>query len=215
VRIGNAKGVAERALENERCDILADSVALVIALSSDSARKPERGEPLAFAVSAHVSAISGPLKQLAFGFGGALAFEGFSSLRFELRGTHTLAQDTTYAGSSLGASFGLTTFAARGCRLWRFGMIELAPCIGADVHHVSANATGFGGAEERQGEATSWGPAAGLFSRLQLAKAFAIFIAAEGVVPLTKRSFVYADVGVLYRASDITLQLLVAPEVRF
>jgi hypothetical protein len=37
----------------------------------------------------------------------------------------------------------------------------------------------------------------------------------EGVVPIVRRRFVFADVGELHQAGPIALQLILAPEVRF
>jgi hypothetical protein len=48
-----------------------------------------------------------------------------------------------------------------------------------------------------------------------LAKAFAAYIVAEGVVPFTQRRFVFSDVGELHRTAAVTLGLLAAAEVRF
>ena len=68
VHITSPVGLGERMLENTRCELLAESVALVIALSAPSfagaRRKPARGASdggLAPALSAHASAVVGPL----------------------------------------------------------------------------------------------------------------------------------------------------------
>jgi hypothetical protein len=218
LRVTSSAGLGERVLENASCEILAGSIALVIALSA--APSPDvsqlddaRDEGLALAISANASALFGPLSQPALGVGGGIAVEGFSSLRFELRGAYFAPQSTTFDRSSLGGRFGLITFGVRGCRLWSFGAFDLAPCAGADLDHVTAS--GFGGTVSRQREADWWGPALGVFSRLHLAKALAIDFAADGVVPLFRRRFVFSDVGELQRASAIALEVRVAPEVRF
>ena len=222
VRITSAAGFGERELENTRCELLADSVALVVALSAGTSAESTNGgasEPeLAVSASAHASAALGPLPDVALGVGGAVALEGFSSLQLELRGGYYVPQTSTFDeraidGGLLGARFRLLTFGARGCRFWRFGALELAPCVGAELYHVEAS--GFGGAVERDGGSTWWGPAAGLLARLRLTKAFAIRAAADGVVPLSRRRFVFADLGPLHRASALALHVLVGPEVRF
>ena len=212
-------GSGERVLENSQCDTLADSVALVIAMSiSDSGdvsqdAHPEPSQPLALAVAAQGSSLFGVLPQPAWGVGGAIAVEGLGSLRFELHGAYYARQSTTFDDPTLGGRFGLVTFGARACRLWTFGEVDFAPCLGAETYLV--NATGFGGNVSRYQEATIWGLAAGLFGRVHLAKAFAAYIVAEGVVPFTQRRFVFSDVGELHRTAAVTLGLLAAAEVRF
>src|SRR5882672_2474030 len=92
LRVVTRAGSGERILENSQCDTLADSVALVIALSvSDSAGASQDVHPgpsprLALAVSAQGSGVFGALPHPALGVGGAIALEGLASLRFELRG---------------------------------------------------------------------------------------------------------------------------------
>ncbi len=220
LKVVSADGSGERVLENEQCDLLADSVALVIALS---ASPPAESEPddarsrdtdrVALAASAEGSVLFGALPHPAVGAGGAVAVEGLASLRFELRGAYYARQSATFDGDTLGARFGLVTFGARACRLWSFGAADVAPCVGAEGYLVTA--TGFGGAVSRHQDASWWGPAIGLFGRMHVAKAFAVYVALDGVAPLTRRRFVFSDVGELYRPSAVALELLVAPEVRF
>jgi hypothetical protein len=219
VRISGPAGVGERNLENAECDLLAESVALVIALSATSADTPvpdRRSAPTArpsFGFSAQASALFGVLPNPALGLGAGLSMDTSPALRFELRGSYYAEQSATFDQSSLGGRFNLVTFAARGCYAWRLGAFDLAPCIGADLYHVTAS--GFGGEESLSPNATSWGPALGLFGRWRLHEAFAIYIAADAVVPLTRRRFVFADVGELHRGTVVAAQLLLAPEMRF
>jgi hypothetical protein len=221
LRIISAAGFGERVLENRRCELLTDSVALVIALSAtsspdsanDNGMRDEPSEGVTLAGSAHASVLSGTLPNPAFGIGAGVSMEGLAALRFELRGSYYFRQSKTFDNSVVGGSFGLIAFGARGCRVWSFGAWELGPCVGAQVYHVAA--TGFGGEVVRHGDATWGGPALGVFGRLRIVKAFAIYVAADGVVALARRSFVFSDVGELHRASALALQLLVAPEVRF
>jgi hypothetical protein len=219
VRIAHAGRVGERLLEHDRCDVLADSVALVISLSAsagDSVRAERvdapRSRPV-FTLAAQAVALFGALPSPGLGIGGALAAEDIASLRFELRGAYFLPQSTTFEPGGPGATFRLFALGARGCRTWSFGAFDLAPCIGADVYRMAAS--GFGGSPSLDGSATWWGPAFGALSRVRLVKAFAIYIAVEGIVPITRRRFVFADVGQLHRAGPIALQLILAPEVRF
>lgn len=208
-------GSGERILEHARCDVLADSVAVVIALTvatpQDELAKDEAAQ-LKVAASALVSALFGTLPKPSLGIGAALALQA-RSLRFELRGAFHLPQSTTFPGTQLGARFSVISFAARGCWLPSLGAFEIGPCIGVDVQHVSAS--GFGGDVRLDGHATSWGPALGALGRVRLTKAFAIVVAAEGAIPITRQHFVYADVGPLHRASPVAVQLLIATEVQF
>jgi hypothetical protein len=219
LRVTTSAGSGERILENRQCDTLADSVALVIALSvsgaADSSRaaEAESKERLALAVSAQGDALFGALPHPAVGVGGAIAVEGLLSLRLELRGAYYARQSTTFDNTTLGGRFGLVTFGARACRLWTLGGIDLAPCAGAEAYLVTA--TGFGGTVSRHQEASWWGPAVGLFGRMHLAKAFAVYVVADGVAPLSRRRFVFSDVGELYRPSVVALGLQAAAEVRF
>jgi hypothetical protein len=211
LRIESPTGIGERVLENASCDLLADSVALVIALASQA--EPPRSERLTWTVSAHVAGLLGPLPHAGLGFGADVAVEGLAALRVAFSGSYYLPQSKTFADGPEGADFNLVAFGARVCRLWSFDAFDLAPCLGAELYHMSAR--GFGGEEGLPGQTTFWGPAAGIFARVRLLDAFAIHLAADGVVPLSRRSFVYSDVGQLHRASALALQLLVAAEVRF
>jgi hypothetical protein len=215
LRTASPTGSGERVLEHARCEVLADSVAVVIALTvatpQDEARKDKAGR-LSVAASAQVSVLFGTLPEPSLGLGAAIAFEA-PSLRFELRGAFHLPQSTTFAATQLGARFSAVSFAARGCWVSSVGAFELGPCIGADVQQISAS--GFGGEVFLSGHATSWGPALGAFGRVRLAKTFGIVVVAEGAVPIFRRRFVFADVGVLHRASPVAVTLLIAPEVRF
>jgi len=222
VQITSASGFGEREIENTRCELLADSVALVVAMSASTSADSTSGRASqsqrAVSASANASVALGPLPNATLGVSGAVALEGFSSVQLELRGGYYVPQTATFDepaidGGALGARFRLLTFGARGCRFWRLGALELAPCVGAEVYHVEAS--GFGGAVGRDGAATWWGPAAGLLARVRLTKAFAIRAAADGVVPLSRRRFVFSDLGALHRASALALHVLVGPEVRF
>jgi hypothetical protein len=219
VRTSGPAGVGERTLENADCALLAESVALVIALSASSADTPLpdlRSAPTArpiFGFSAQTSALFGALPSPALGVGAGLSMDASPSLRFELRGSYYLEQSATFEQSSLGARFQLVTFAARGCYAWRLRAFDLAPCIGADRYHVTAS--GFNGQVSLSPATTWWGPALGLFGRWRLHEKFAIYVAADAVVPLTKQRFVFADVGELHHAAVVAVQLLLAPELRF
>jgi hypothetical protein len=221
LRVTSAAGFGERTLENTRCEILTDSVALIIALSAAPASgqqsestTSESGEGLDLSISAHATGVFGPLPQMARGVGGALAVEGFAALRFELSGTYYARQSTTFPQTTLGGRFDLMRFGARGCRLWSFNVFTLGPCIGAEIYYIQGS--GFGGMSKSDGESLVWGPAVGVFGRLRLLKVFALYLAADGVAPVSRRRFVFSDViGPLHRPSAVAFQVFIAPEVRF
>ena len=210
VRVQSSIGSGERVLENTDCEILADSVALVIALS---ASESEGGAQGVFALSAHGSVAFGPLPEPAFGVGGALALEGLWSLRWELTGTYYAEQSSSYDDANVGADFRMLGFGARGCRVWELGRFDLAPCLGIQLYRIEGE--GHGGMLQSSGAAYVWGPALRLFGRLRLLRAFAVFLAADGVVPVVRRSFVYRDLGPLHRPAAFAFQLFLAPEVLF
>jgi hypothetical protein len=211
VRIQSRVGAGERVLENANCEILADSVALVIALSASGSAPSERVLTLAF--SAHATAVSGPLPKLGLGFGGAFAVEGPWALRFELSGSYYEKQSSTYDQLNIGARFRTLRFGARACRLWSAGRVQFAPCLGAEIFRIEGE--GFGGTKYSSGAAYVWGPALGVFGRLRLFSVMGLIIAADAIVPVVRRRFVYSDLGPLHRPAALALQLFIAPEVQF
>jgi hypothetical protein len=220
VLITSSAGFGQRILENPRCELLAESVALVIALSTPQyaapRRKPahERSDGgLAAALSAHAAAVVGPLPRLAIGAGGTLAVEGFAALRLELSGTYYAHQTSRFDEMNIGARFRLIGFGARGCRLWTLGPFELAPCLGAQFYAITGK--GFGGMVSHDGGSLLWGPTLGVLGRLRLLPQLAFILAADGVVPVSRRRFVFSDVGRLHRPSAFAFQLFAGPEVRF
>jgi hypothetical protein len=216
IRSTQAEDAGERTLENSDCSILADSVALVIALSAaDGARdmRAASAETLRLGVSAHAAALSGTLPRVAFGAGVDLAAEGFWSLRTELSATLYLDQNERFAGRQIGATFRLISFAARVCRIWAFGRLELAPCLGAQLSRIAAQ--GFGGTQHSLGSASVVAPSLGLFVRLRLFSRFFVRLAADLAVPIERRRFVYTDLGLLHQPAALAGQLFLAPELQF
>jgi hypothetical protein len=210
LQIQSPKGPAERTLENPSCEVLADSVALVIALSAGYPAS-KRASPKLL-LSAHTTATHGPLPQLALGAGGALAVEGLAALRFEAGASLHFGQSLRYSGSSVGASFGLIRVGARLCRVWTLGRLDLAPCLGAELYRVAAD--GFGGETHHAGTAYLFGPALGAHTRLRLFTHFSVSLGLDASAPLARRGFVYEDLGLLHRPAVFAFQLWVAPEVQ-
>ncbi|HKU38611.1 MAG TPA: hypothetical protein VJR89_10705 [Polyangiales bacterium] len=226
LNLTSSAGFGDRELEDSRCEVLAESVALVIALSA-SRSTVEHGElapdaqdsGLTIALSPLVSASAGPLPKVALGAGLTFALEGLASLRLELGATYHAKQSSTFDGSALddgitaGGRFDLLRFGARVCRLWALGATELGPCLGAQLHRIAGK--GFGGMRSSPGHSLAWGPALGAFGRLRLWPHFALSLALDAALPLSRQRFVFSDAGLLHRPSALWFQLSVGPEVLF
>ncbi|MET0389039.1 MAG: hypothetical protein ABW321_23900 [Polyangiales bacterium] len=205
-------GVGERDIEDARCDVLAESVAVLIALSVPTPVSRDGG--LALAIRPEVTLVWGSLPLVAAGLGAAVAIEGVASLRLELRGAYHASQSTTLPGTPLGAEFQLFTFGASLCRPWRFGHVQGGPCVGAEAHRV--NARGFGGVVQLPGNTSWWGPSLRLFARVHIFRWLDIGVAVEVMVPVSRPQFVFEDVArQLHRVSVIALKASLGPEVRF
>jgi hypothetical protein len=142
-----------------------------------------------------------------------MALEGLAALRLELSGSYYAQQSITFDQTNVGASFRLLRFGARGCRIWNVGAFDLAPCLGAQLFWIEG--VGFGGQAYRSAATFIWGPALGVFGRLLLLPSFALYLAADGFVPIVRQRFVYSDAGPLHRPLALGFQLFFGPEVRF
>ncbi len=217
LRITSSAGTGERALEHRDCEILAQSVALLIALSASGTpstkQTKSRDHDLTFRISAHAAAVSGAVPGIGLGAGGAVALEGLWGLRLELNGTYYAKRTKTFRGTNIGAHFRLLRFGARICRVWSLGVLDLAPCAGAQLYRI--HGAGFGGEQQTDDAAHIVAPTAGAFGRLQLSSHIGAFVAADGVVPASRRRFVYSDLGTLHRPAIVVFQGFVAFEVQF
>lgn len=221
LHITSAAGLGDRELEDTQCEILAESVELVIALSASRSTAARGDVPrgahhpgLALALAPHATALAGALPALAIGAGVTVAVEGLAALRLELSGTYYAHQSSTFGGTDetkVGGVFDLLRLGARGCWLWTLGAFKLGPCAGAQLYRIEA--AGFGGMISRPGESLMWAPAAGVFGRLQLFPQFGIHLSADAALPSTRQRFVFSDLGPLHRPSVLLFQLFVAPEV--
>jgi hypothetical protein len=209
VTVRGPSGLGSRRLEDPRCDVLVDSVAVMIALSIPS---PDSPKP-ALVLRPEGRIAYGMLPRTAAGAGASVALEGLGRFRFELHGAYYVPQSTTFDLTTLGGRFQLFTAGACICHLWSFANVQWGPCVGAEVHSIRAS--GFGGEIRRSGSTAWWGPSARLFARLQLWPAFGISLAVEGVVPMTRPQFIFSDVEQLHRVGAIALQASVGPEIRF
>jgi hypothetical protein len=201
-----------RTLDHSQCDILADSAALVIALSAHRAEDPARAK-LSLSVATHASVVDGVLPRAALGGGVGVALEGWASLRWELNGSYYAGQTATYEGLSIGADFRLLRVAARGCRVWSLGRCDLAPCIGAELYRIDG--AGFGGQVQKNGGAFVWGPALSMFLRLRVWRSLNAQLSAGANLAVSRQRFTYGDLGLLHRPDALAYQVSLAPEVLF
>ena len=224
LRITSAAGFAERTLEGARCDIVADSVALVIAMSAPRSAGPKPAPSnvspvgatmpgLTFRLSAHGTASIGTLPRIGLGVGGTLALEALSALRLELGGTYYVPQIATFTGVEAGAHFSALRVGARGCGLWAIRPLDLGACLGAQLQRIEGK--GFGGAVPRSGAALYLGPSVGVFVRLHVWRSLAVHVAADAVWFFTRQRFVFGGLGPLFQPARSSFQVFIGPEVQF
>lgn len=214
VQIRTTHGSGERALEHASCAVLAESVALVIALSAADHAASETLAPLSFGLSMHAAAIIGTLPRPALGAGMEVAIEGLWGLRVDFGASMFLAQAEEFpVAPGIGARFEMQRLAGRLCRVFLVGAIDLGPCLGAQLSQISAN--GFGGAERASGGSFQFSPTLGLFARLPLWRVWTLRITVEAARPLERRRYIYTDLGLLHRPDAFAGQLFIAPEVLF
>ena len=214
LRFRDRDSIGERALSHTRCDILADSVALVIALSAaDSSARPEQRSRTLVALSVHAAAVSGPLPELALGGGGALAIEGIGSLHVELSASYFAQQTARYDQLAIGATFQMARFAARSCGIWGFGRLDIAPCVGAELFYIRG--TGFGGMAQQRGDTYVWGPELSALVRVRAWGPLAFNLVAGVTLALSRQRFRYSDLATLHQAAPWAFQVGISPEVLF
>ncbi len=208
-------GIGQRTLDHSQCEILADSAALVIVLSANRTHASSGASrtKLVFGVSAHASLVRGVLPRFALGGGLGLALEGWASLRWEISASYYAAQSATYEALSVGADFRLLRVAARSCRIWTIGRLDLAPCVGAQLYRIDG--AGFGGVVESSGGSFVWGPEVSVLLRLQVWRRLSIQLSAGAAWSVSRQRFTYGDLGLLHRPDAFAYQALLAPEVRF
>ncbi|HET8940117.1 MAG TPA: hypothetical protein VFN67_42035, partial [Polyangiales bacterium] len=215
LRFRDQQRVGERTLEDPQCDMLAESVALVIALSAGdgSAGNDITGKRLQLTLSAYGIAVIGPLPNVAWGAGMSIALEGIANLRWEISGSYYAEQTVSYGQMNVGAFFRMFRVAARGCRAWSIDAVDLMPCLGAALYRVDGQ--GFGGRLQKSGGAYVWGPELSVLIRLRLSRHFAVQLSTGAALAMSRQRFTYNDLGPLHRPAPFAYQLLIAPEVLF
>jgi hypothetical protein len=223
VRLRTRRGATtgEREIEATTCEGVADATAVVLALAlvtpgddetappgprPPTAAKPrdapaprkrteDEARTIALGASAagHVAALPSP------SIGGSLTAAWTPGrVRVELDARRWASQSHTTAASNAGARFIMTSLGARGC--WaalQAGRFDLSPCVGADVHLVSAH--GYGADANYVADATWTSTTGGGLARLTLTSWLALRARAEAVVPLTRPMFIVANDSTLHR----------------
>lgn len=240
--VDDARG--ERSLEANSCAALADATALIVALTINPMRDDAPATPVTPSKPANEPLItkhddeeeSPPAKSTLGGFV-ALTMLGdlgtlprvaaapgltvgltYEHFRGEVSGNLWFAQDaTTPNGSSEGSQLQLLDLATRGC--WRevVASIEIAPCLGAGVVHLSSN--GFGETFPQEGDEWWVTARADLIATWTIAEPLAIRVLAGAVLPFARNAIDLVnstgDTVQLHRPALISGQIAIGVEAHF
>lgn len=206
IQLSTREGNWSRSLEDLHCESLADSVALVLALSA-----PTPSEAVAPVISLSLGAggIFGPLPRLAPHAELSVALQ-WSRLRISLLGG-VVAPQTEHL-DELSGRFGLLVVGMQASLVWRLDRLELAPGVGVVGYRFTV--TGQGGATSLTPHALSWGPLLGLLARMRVSERWALCLSLSGALPLIRSRFVFSDAGTLHRPGVVALQTWLGVEVR-
>jgi hypothetical protein len=237
---GRNTDVGLRVLEEAACDVLADAVVTVVAMSlaapgptndaepaappsaastpvSTDASVPSRAasadsEPrLAFGVVA--MADYGTLPSTALGGGVALAWYPVLPLRLEATLLRSFEQSAAVAGAPFGGSFQLTSADLRACWSLLGRVVTVGPCAGVEIAHIDAS--GYGSTTVSNGAETWWSPSVGGAVRWQPIRHLAFSALTDIVFPATRRPFVILNAGTIYQPALASPRSLLFAEVRF
>ena len=229
-----------RALEEGTCDVMADAVATVVAMSlgahphaaealpekrslvtTPPAPKPTANDASAlrapstprFAAGLIVSVDHGTLPATAFGGGVALAWYPITAIRVEGAVARWFQQSTTLPGESLGGSFQLTSVDLRSCWSMLGSAVTVGPCAGLEIAHVDAS--GNGSTSVQNAAETWWAPSLGASVRWAPLERVAFELLADVVFPTARRPFVITNVGPIHRPAWASPRAQFVGEVRF
>lgn len=241
VRLRTRQGAStgERAIEAATCGALADATAVILALAlappgagamsasptlapEAPASEPERarrgtgarsaGERLlALGASAAGDASTLPAATL----GGSLTLAWTPGrFRVELDARRWASRSASVPSSIAGARFSMTSVGGRGC--WTAltsGLVDVAPCAGADAHLVTAS--GYG-ADANFAAGAEWAAiAGGALARLSLTSWLALRARAEAFVPLARPTFVVENDGLVHRPPTLGAAASLGAELLF
>jgi hypothetical protein len=126
------------------------------------------------------------------------------------------AQSKNATESPAGARFGMTSLGARAC--WTAlqtssTTLDVAPCVGADVHLISAS--GYG-ADTNYGASARWTTlAAGGLLRAKITSWLALRSRIEAFAALSRPTFVVENTGQVYRPPTLGAAASLGVEVLF
>jgi len=101
-----------------------------------------------------------------------------------------------------------------GCRVWRSGPFEWAPCVHAGLTNIVAGGTGKG-FHSMQTSASVVSAGATLDTKLHLASWAALYLAATGELQTSRARFVNKEIGELYRSPILGLKFGLGSEWLF
>lgn len=231
LHVRSASSSGERTLEDASCDLLAESAAVVLAMSATSPAPvapapppPEAAPPPApppssprseiLRLRATASLDVGTLPTPTLGAGVSASFPFASRLALALGGTAWAQKSGTLGGSSSqGATFTLLTGDAAGCYRARAGAVELSPCAVVEVAHVDAR--GFGLHPSSSSALWLSLGAAGIV-RWTPTPHFALVAELDALVPTQSESFVILHGGgTVHTIAPVAGRASIGPEVRF
>jgi hypothetical protein len=230
VRIRLRSGeVGERSLEESTCDVLADAVVTVVAMSLeegtptasaptpvrevDTAPEPSQRTEPRFAAGVVAMVDEGTLPFPALGAGIALAAYPLAPLRIEATLLRWSAQSARVGGEAFGGAFQLTSADVRSCWSLLGPTVALGPCAGLEVARVDAS--GFGSTTSTHGNAMWWSPSVGGLLHWVPFRALGFEALADVVFPVARPTFVIVDGGTIHRAAFASLRGQFVGEIRF
>jgi hypothetical protein len=231
VRTGPSLG--ERFLDETSCERLAESAAVILAMSgtpletvalsppppSPRARVAPAAPPVAppqtiVRIRAHASVDVGTLPAPTLGGGIAVAFTPGDRIAIGLAGTIWVEQTATVASlANQGARFSLLTGDATGCYGFHGSTFEVSPCAVLELAHLTA--TGVGESQKLSPTATWLAVGVGAAVRWEVARHFALVAELDGLVPTQGQSFVLEPHGTVHTIGPVAGRGYFGPEVRF
>lgn len=200
LQLTSTLGEGRRNIENDDCEVLADSVALIYALaSSRSSEEARSGWRWTIAISG--AGVLGTLPALAGGGRVTLGIE-WSRLRIDLNAASMWPQTAALGDGLLSGRFQLATASIGARVLFGVGALEVAPGLGVEGYYIAA--TGLGGMSSRTGRALGVGPLVSLLLRLRLSDHWALCASVFGAAPIVRARFVFTDAGSLHEVPTVT-----------
>jgi hypothetical protein len=224
----------ERSLEEATCEVVADAVATVVAMSLD-ASAPSDEAPDGISIAPERPATAGPrssgssephvtaglvamvdegtLPSPALGAGVAVAWYPVAPIRIEAALLRWLDQSTTVEGQAFGGTFQLTSADLRSCWSLLGRTVTVGPCAGAEIAHLDAK--GFNATTLESGHATWWSPSVGGLLHWTPLHAVGLAALADVVFPVGRPTFVIVNGGEIHQAAFASLRGQIVTEVRF